>query len=40
MIYASTLNRSAAIVSGIVASCDGSQLAQAMSDGLVLPRAY
>ena len=28
------------IVSGIVASCDGSQLAQTRSDGLVLPRAY
>ena len=37
MIYVSTLNRSTAIVS---ASCDGFQLAQAMSDELVLPRAY
>ena len=33
------VDRSTATVSGIVASCDGPQLAQARSDRLVLPRA-
>ena len=39
-IYASTLNRSTAVVSGIVALCNCPWLAQATSDRIVLPRAY
>ena len=39
-IYASTLNQSTAVVSGIVASCNCPRLAQATSDRIVLPRAY